>query len=170
MKLTEENYEVMLERAENEGACPEDIETLHDLSFGEALNHPQTPYWAYFYANRVIMGRWPEAEKYIKTNPVWAYFYANRVIMGRWPEAEKYIKTNPVWAYLYVNRVIMGRWPEAEKYIKTNHEYWGKYKKYVSNQIGDEWLRRGETLTEAMSLGLKISKEEQENGITENGV
>ena len=71
------------------------------------------PHSAYFNAQYVIKGRWPEAERYIMKDPESAYFYAQHVIKGRWPEAERYIMKDPESAYWYAKYVIKGPWPEA---------------------------------------------------------
>jgi lambda repressor-like predicted transcriptional regulator len=60
---------------------------------------------AYFYARRVIEGRWPKAEMVIAKNPEWAYKYAQSVIKGRWPEAEMVIAKSKFWAHKYATEV-----------------------------------------------------------------
>ena len=84
---------------------------------------------AYYYAEGIIKGRWPEAEPTIMTSPVWAYNYAVDVIEERWPEAEPTIMTSPEWAYWYTEDVIQERWPDAESVIKTEVTYWEWYKR-----------------------------------------
>ena len=92
------------------------------------------PVSAYEYAQDVIGGRWPEAEKVIASDPVSAFLYAQDVIGGRWPEAEKVIASNPESAYYYAKDVIGGRWPEGEKVIASapNSAYL-----YAQDVIGD---------------------------------
>jgi hypothetical protein len=94
------------------------------------------PEWASRYADRVIGGRWPEAEAVIATHHAWAYYYARDVIKGRWPEAESVIATDPEKAYQYAYRVIGGRWPEGEATIITDPQY-AHY--YAINVIGGRW-------------------------------
>ena len=77
----------------------------------------KSPRRAYEYAEDVIKGRWPEAEKTISKDPHYAYRYAKYVIGGRWPEAEETISKSPEWAYHYASIVLNRRWPEAEETI-----------------------------------------------------
>jgi hypothetical protein len=74
------------------------------------------------YADQVIKGRWPEAEKFIIKNPDFALRYAIQVIKGRWPEAEKFIIKNPDFALLYANNFFGGKWEEYEKSIINDTE------------------------------------------------
>ena len=60
------------------------------------------PYQAYWYAARVLKGRWPEGEATIATGPGWAYNYAKDALKGRWLEAEATIATSPHFAELYL--------------------------------------------------------------------
>jgi hypothetical protein len=48
--------------------------------------------------------KWPEGEPIIMINSMYAKMYAQYVIKGRWPEAEKYIKKNKLdWqGYQYI--------------------------------------------------------------------
>jgi hypothetical protein len=64
------------------------------------------PVLAKYYAQHVLGGRWPEAEKVILNNPVVAKNYARDVIKGRWPEAEDAIMKNPRLAAMYNDQVI----------------------------------------------------------------
>lgn len=94
---------------------------------------------AYIYADDVIRGRWPEAEKFIVNEPAIAYLYAMNVIRGRWPEAEPIIMKNSWYAYEYAKAVIKGRWPEAEPYIiKT-----GNAILYAKDVIKGDWPEAG---------------------------
>ena len=43
----------------------------------------------------------PEGEDIIQTDPYTAFWYAQDVIEGRWPEAEEIIKSNPKYANRY---------------------------------------------------------------------
>ena len=89
------------------------------------------PNSSFRYAYDVIEGRWPEAEKVIATDPKSAYEYAKYVIKGRWPEAEKVIATDPISAYEYAKYVIKGRWPEAEKVIASDPGWAYEYARAV---------------------------------------
>jgi hypothetical protein len=101
----------------------------------------QSPGWAFEYADRIVKGRWPEAEPYILNaarNYVsdelgWAIFYADHIVGGRWPELELLIKEklDPIWFYEYARWVIKGRWPEVEQHIKKDLGIWQIYIKHV---------------------------------------
>ena len=100
------------------------------------------PYDAYWYAIRVLKGRFPEAEPYIATRPIWAYLYARDVIKGRWPEGEAAIATDPGWAYQYAEYVIKGRFPEGEATIATDpHRAKIYLKKFPEAKL--EWAMNG---------------------------
>ena len=102
MKITFEQIQKMIQRAEKHNACNQQLNILKSLkTIDEFLNHSKAPYWLYWYAKNIIKDRWPEAEEYIKINPRWAYWYASNIIKGRWLEAEEYIKKDPEWAYCY---------------------------------------------------------------------
>ena len=99
------------------------------------------PHYAYRYAKYVIGGRWPEAEETISKSPEWAYHYASIVLNRRWPEAEETIIKDPIWAYEYAYFVIKGRWPEAEEAISTH--FWDFMRgdiayRYVSDVINGQ--------------------------------
>jgi len=52
--------------AEKAYACKEDLNMVKSLGSIEAvLKHENAAYWLYWYALRIIKGRWPEAEEYI---------------------------------------------------------------------------------------------------------
>ena len=72
--------------------------------------------------------RFEAGERAIMKDPEYAYWYAQKVIKGRWPEAEPVIIKDPYWAYLYAIYVIKGRWPEAEPVIMKRAYYWYLYK------------------------------------------
>lgn len=59
--------------------------------------------------------------------------YAQRIINGRWVEAEPIIMKNSHMAYWYARTVIRGRWKEAEPYIKQNEWYWRYYLKWMKH-------------------------------------
>ncbi len=94
------------------------------------------PEWAYNYADNVIKGRWPEAEPWIMKNPYLSYCYAHDIIKGRWPEAEPIIMKDPYSSYHYADFIIRGRWPEAEPTIMKDPE-WAFY--YARDIIGGRW-------------------------------
>jgi len=87
----------------------------------------RTPESAYYYADHVLNDRWPEAEPQILKSPKYSYWYALRVIKGRWPEAESTILESPESAAAYTQNIIKGRWPEAEEVLKKDPEAWEEY-------------------------------------------
>jgi hypothetical protein len=80
-------------------------------------NFERKPKLLCLYALKIIKGRWPEAERAIKTNAREAFYYARFVIKGRWPEAENVIVKDSYFSFAYAEEVIKGRWPEAEKIL-----------------------------------------------------
>ena len=58
-----------------------------------------------------------KCEKEAMEDPEEAYYYARKIIEGRWYQAELTIMKNPWYAYWYAREVIKGRWPEAEPVI-----------------------------------------------------
>jgi hypothetical protein len=100
------------------------------------------PYDAYWYAIRVLKGRFPEAEPYIAKSPYHAYLYASNVLMGRFPEGEPAIATDPDYAHLYARNVLMGRFPEGEPAIATDPLSAEPYlKKFPEAKL--EWAMNG---------------------------
>lgn len=91
------------------------------------------------YADKVIEGRWPEAESVILADPnnhIAAFQYAKKVIGDRWYEAEPMIIVQPRTACLYAADVIKNRWPEAEKFIYNNRAVWLEYTNLVIDKFG----------------------------------
>ena len=100
------------------------------------------PYDAYWYAIRVLKGRFPEGEPAIATDLYYAYLYARNVLKGRFPEGEAAIATDPDWAYHYAREVIDGRWLEAEATIATDPLSAEPYlKKFPEAKL--EWAMNG---------------------------
>ena len=60
-------------------------------------------------------------------DPFAAYYYARKIIKGRWYQAELNIMKDPRYAYTYALHVIRGRWPEAEDIIRKNKYCWEEY-------------------------------------------
>jgi len=56
--------------------------------------------------------RLPELEHIIMTCPWFSYFYALKLIRGRWIEAEDVIMTNSADSFFYAKYVIKGRLPD----------------------------------------------------------
>ena len=105
MKITEEQVREMLVKAKKAGACSGALDTIPQLldegGVSAVLASKRCPDWAYWYANFVLKGRWPEAEDEIQKDAYAAYAYAVHVIKGRWPEAEDLIRRNAWVAYNY---------------------------------------------------------------------
>jgi hypothetical protein len=93
---------------------------------------------AVHYAQKIIKGRWLEAEKYIKKDPSSAVYYAINIIGGRFKEAEPYIMKEIMPVCHYITGILSkdpdypnGRWPEAESVIKKDADIWSRYKELV---------------------------------------
>jgi hypothetical protein len=69
------------------------------------------------------LNRW-ELEELAK-DPEQSLIYAERVLKGRFPEAEPAIALNHEVAYAYAKGIIKGRFPEAEQAFLANHSDWG---------------------------------------------
>lgn len=82
-----ETLDVMIEQAIKADACKKDISHLKNFKNLDDLiknvNDQQKAFWAYWYAENVIKGRWEEGEPIIMKNLKWAFFYAENVIEGR---------------------------------------------------------------------------------------
>lgn len=66
---------------------------------------------AYFYALRVLHGRFPKGEKAISKIPSWAVRYARFIIKKRFVKAEDCISKDPEWCYEYFKHVIKKKLP-----------------------------------------------------------
>ena len=64
---------------------------------------------AYFYALRVLRGRFTKGERAISSEPLWAVKYARFVIRRRFRMAEPNISTHPESCYEYFKHVMGGR-------------------------------------------------------------
>ena len=141
------------------------------------------PLAAYYYAEDVIQGRWPEAEEIIKkfvpsgtagyTMSSIACDYARFVIKGRWPEAEEMILKDPDTRFVYCNEVIKGRWPEAEEETKKDKDTEFIYK-YALNIIKGRWyeyekyMTRSDYISEYIRYIVKKRCPELEERLKEN--
>lgn len=68
----------------------------------------------------------------IKKNPKLAFRHAQRIIKGRWYEAEPYIMKDPNWACEYAMHILKERWYEAEPVIMKSTYWWYTYKKWFN--------------------------------------
>ncbi len=115
MFMTFEELQECIKKAEENGACSEELDIMKTvLSIEEFFSHPKCAYWLYWYAAKVMENRWLEAEEIIKNDSKWAFEYSFNVIRGRFTAAEEVIKQDYFYAYWYAIDVIKGRWPEAE--------------------------------------------------------
>lgn len=64
---------------------------------------------SYFYALRVLRGRFAKGEESISKSPAWAVRYARFVTRKRFPEAEDQISLDPACSYDYFKHVMKGR-------------------------------------------------------------
>ena len=92
-----------------------DLEALDGagVTLGDILENERGANAAYWYAEEVIKGRWPEAEGVIAQDAFSALRYASDIIKGRWPEAEAVIAQDANAALRYARDIIKGPWPEA---------------------------------------------------------
>ena len=145
MKLSKRQVLTMLAKAKKAGACYEALTEIRRLlaegGIEAVMASKECPGWAYWYADKVLKTRWPEAEDLIRTDAQVACEYAHFVIKARWPEAEDVIRKNSWAACWYAYYVIDARWPEAEDVIRTNARvaYW--YTKHFKF----EWPKEEET-------------------------
>jgi len=87
--MTNVSFATAKARAREQGACARALDEIEPMtSWSEFWQHPNAPYWAYWYARRVLHGRWMEAEPYIIRSTKWTYYYACHVVMGLLPEVE----------------------------------------------------------------------------------
>lgn len=100
------------------------------------------------YANNILKGPWPAAEKLLLTDPgtksnmLW--LYAQNVIKGPWPAAEKRMLTDQelqkddtlLSKYLtrYAISILKKPWPPAETLIRKDTDMWLKYQKHFGLQ------------------------------------
>lgn len=89
---------------------------------------------SYFYALRILHGRFLAGEKQIAKNPTWAVKYARFILRGRFKIAEKYIAKNPELCYDYFKHVIKKKLPEKMhnamilfSYMNPRNEHINKY-------------------------------------------
>ena len=64
MEMTREKLDSMIDKAIESGACKDSIEAIKALSTEQFMAHTKLPFWLYWYARRVIKGRWLEAESH----------------------------------------------------------------------------------------------------------
>lgn len=67
---------------------------------------------SYFYALRILNGRFFDGEKQIAKTPKWAIKYARFILRNRFEKAEKNIAKNPEWCYEYYKFVIKRKLPK----------------------------------------------------------
>lgn len=91
------------------------------------------PSTCFDYADCVIKGRWPEAEKIILKNLKIAMDYAVDVVEGRWPEAEEVFIKDPEFCYEYARRVIEGRLPDPMHQAMVMHSF---------SDPGNVWVKK----------------------------
>ena len=115
--MTNERYNELLAAADAADACSMALSVLRGLTPDEALAHENAPAWAYWYARRVIGGRWSEGEFVIARDARWAYWYARYVVEGPWAEGEPVIAQDAEWAYQYTRYVVGGPWSVGESAI-----------------------------------------------------
>ena len=75
-------------------------------------------FYAYYYAENIIKGRWIEAEAAISKTICPSYKYAKNILKRRFIEAESTLCKDGYYAYNYAVDIIKDRWVEAEDVIK----------------------------------------------------
>lgn len=72
-------------RAAAAGVCKPELDAISACgTWKRALAHRRAPFWAYWYACRVVKGPWPPGEEEIAKDAGWAYDYACMVVRGPW--------------------------------------------------------------------------------------
>lgn len=93
------------------------------------------------YIKHYVEDRWPEAEELIlKKMPNLIVPYANNIIGGPWPQAEKYLLNSNKTSYLkqYQDNVIKGRWKKFENHLLSNGSLYDIID-YQNTYIKNKW-------------------------------
>jgi hypothetical protein len=93
--LDKEHYGVLIEKLKSHDYQDDYTDILHIIM--------KAPYYAYYYAQYVIGGRWEAAESHIKKSSTYSYYYAINIMKERWLEAEPMI-TVEFWWDLYCEK------------------------------------------------------------------
>ena len=86
-----------------------------------------SPHLSNLYAERVMLGPWPEGEATILQDSNVAFRYAKNCIRGRWLPAEPIIISAEMLSFAYATEVLGQRWPEAEARLCTDSRLWPVY-------------------------------------------
>jgi len=97
------------------------------------LNSPKT---AFKFAERIIKGKWPEAESIIAQDAEASHNYAEYILNGRFKQGEPAIITDPHWSSWYASGILRQRWPEAEPNILKDPRV---AVRYACDTIKDRW-------------------------------
>lgn len=114
----------------------------------------KTPAQAWKVASRLRkIRRIPELEKLIILDPTCSYNYCQKIIKGRWTEAEQNIleKGSPKLIFLYAKNIIKDRWTEAEQKILQSKEYVYQYAMLMKSR----WFEGERVLLEKHSVGIE---------------
>jgi hypothetical protein len=68
---------------------------------------------SYFYALKVLHGRFERGEDSIAKLPTWAVKYARFIMRSRFERAEKHMCSSPACCYEYFKHVVKQRLPES---------------------------------------------------------
>ena len=83
-------------------ACKDEFEIVDQLdSWQEFFVHENAPYWCWWYAQKVVGGRFEPGEAAIAKNAYYSYYYARDVVESRWEPGEKAISKNARFSQLY---------------------------------------------------------------------
>lgn len=78
---------------------------------------------SYFYALRVLRGRFIEGEEAISKLPIWSVRYARFIMKERFKKAEKNIAKDPEQCYEYFKHVIKKKLPQRLHSAMVLHSY-----------------------------------------------
>jgi hypothetical protein len=91
--------------------------TLEEALLNQTTDY-NTVYNIILYINRVIKGRWLEAEPLIVKDTNAMLRYAEKYVRGPWPEVEQTIlRSNSETIFAYITRVLKGPWPRFERAV-----------------------------------------------------
>lgn len=98
------NLNELIDTAIKHGACENVINKLRTYNtFEDAAKDEKAPYYVFWYAEKVINGRWEECEYVILMSVEYSYYYAKDVIKSRWVEAEPIIFSDEAYKTSYCN-------------------------------------------------------------------
>lgn len=115
--LFEEHYSMLKPKGE--------IEVLYLMAAPESMR-AKDPELGYYYALKIVKGKFPEAEPVIAKSTRFGYLYAEKVLKKPWPEAEAAIAKDATYAYNYAKSLLVAPFPAGEAAIAQEPQsaYW----------------------------------------------